>query len=74
MLPAYIICEKPDVFLGRECVAAGGGRREMKQLIGLAALFIAVGMLLMLFLSSRLLGLIIIAVLLFAGYSCLNCD
>ncbi len=46
----------------------------MKQLIGLAALFIAVGMLLMLFLSSRLLGLIIIAVLLFAGYSCLNCD
>lgn len=42
----------------------------MKKLIGLVAFLIAVGMLLMLITHNRLAGLIMIALLLFVGYSC----
>ncbi len=47
----------------------------MKKLIGFIAFWIAVGMLLMLFLSHHLLiGLIIIALLLLIGYNFYFCD
>ena len=42
----------------------------MKKLIGLAALLIAIGMLIMLITHNRLIGVIIIALLLFLGYHC----
>jgi len=42
----------------------------MKKIIGLIAFFIAIGMLLMLITHNRLIGLIIIALLLFVGYHC----
>jgi len=42
----------------------------MKKFLGIAAILIAVGMLLMLLLSNRLLGIIIIGLLIFVGYSC----
>ncbi len=42
----------------------------MKKIIGLIAFFIAVGMLIMLLIHNRLVGLIIIALLLFLGYNC----
>lgn len=42
----------------------------MKKIIGLIAFFIAIGMLLMLVTHNRLVGLIIIALLLFLGYNC----
>ena len=45
----------------------------MKKIIGLIAFFIAIGMLLMLITHNRLVGLIIIALLLFVGYNCF-CD
>ena len=44
------------------------------KLIGLAAFFIALGMLIMFFLASRLTGLFLIALLLLLGYCCLCCD
>ncbi|MCI8461423.1 MAG: hypothetical protein HFG25_00500 [Lachnospiraceae bacterium] len=42
----------------------------MKKIIGFAAIFIAIGMLLMLITHNRLIGLVIIALLLFLGYNC----
>lgn len=44
-----------------------------RQLIGIAAFFVAIGMLIMLFMPSRLLGVLIIALLLLLGYTCINC-
>ena len=46
----------------------------MKKIIGLIAFFIAIGMLIMLITYNRLVGLIIIALLLFIGYNCLCSD
>ena len=46
----------------------------MKKIIGLIAFFIAIGMLLMIVTHNRLVGLIIIALLLFVGYHCLCGD
>lgn len=45
-------------------------RMDKKKLVGLLAFFIAVGMLIMLFLHNDFVGIIIIALLLFIGYSC----
>lgn len=42
----------------------------MKKIIGFVAFFIAIGMLIMLITHNRLVGLIIIALLLFVGYNC----
>ena len=42
----------------------------MKKIIGLVALLIAIGMLIMLIAHNRLVGLIIFALLLFVGYNC----
>ena len=42
----------------------------MKKIIGFIAFFIAIGMLIMLITHNRLVGLIIIALLLFVGYNC----
>ena len=42
----------------------------MKKLIGLVAFLIAIGMLLILINHNRLVGLVIIALLLFVGYNC----
>jgi hypothetical protein len=42
----------------------------VKKIIGFAAIFIAIGMLLMLITHNRLIGLVIIALLLFLGYNC----
>ena len=41
----------------------------MKKIIGFVAFFIAIGMLIMLITHNRLVGLIIIALLLFVGYN-----
>ncbi|MCI8288108.1 MAG: hypothetical protein HFH89_10705 [Lachnospiraceae bacterium] len=46
----------------------------MKKMIGLIAFFIAIGMLLMLLTHNRLVGLVIIALLLFLGYNCFCSD
>ena len=45
-----------------------------RKLLGLLSLAMAFGMLLMLFLHSELVGILIIALLIFVGYSCLFCD
>jgi hypothetical protein len=45
-----------------------------KKIIGLASFLIAAGMLLMMITNNRLIGLIIIALLLFVGYNCLCSD
>lgn len=42
----------------------------MKKLIGLVSFLIAIGMLIMLITHNRLVGIIIIALLLFVGYNC----
>ncbi|MBO5166444.1 MAG: hypothetical protein IJ405_04235 [Lachnospiraceae bacterium] len=47
---------------------------EPKKLAGLLAFFVAIGMLIMLFLHNDFVGIIIIALLLFIGYSCCICD
>ena len=49
-------------------------RNSMKQLIGMIAFFIAIGMLLMLFISSKIGAVILIAILLIVGFFCLMCD
>ena len=51
------------------------GKKDMnkRKLIGLMAMFIALGMLIMLFLRNDLVGIIIIALLLFVGYNCNDC-
>lgn len=46
----------------------------MKKIIGLVAFLIAIGMLIMLIAHNRLVGLILIALLLFLGYNCLCGD
>lgn len=46
----------------------------MKKIIGLICFFIAIGMLLMLITHNRLVGLIMIALLLFLGYNCFCSD
>lgn len=43
---------------------------DRKKLMGLLAIFVAVGMLIMLFLHNDFVGIIIIALLLFIGYNC----
>lgn len=43
---------------------------NMKKMIGIAAFLIALGMLFMLLISNRILGLIMIGLLIFAGYNC----
>ncbi len=43
----------------------------MKKLVGYVAIFIAIGMLIMLITHNRLIGLIIIALLLLVGYNCI---
>ncbi len=48
--------------------------KSTKHAIGLIAFFIAIGMLLMLFISSTFGAIIIIAVLLIIGYCCLASD
>lgn len=42
----------------------------MKKIIGLVAFLLAIGMIIMLIAHNRLVGLIIIALLLFLGYNC----
>ncbi|MBQ7776503.1 MAG: hypothetical protein IJ379_11350 [Lachnospiraceae bacterium] len=49
-------------------------RNSFKQLIGLIAFCIAIGMLLMLFISSNIGAVILIAILLIVGFWCLMCD
>lgn len=46
----------------------------MKKIIGFIAFWIAVGMLLMLFFTSRFLGLIVCGLLLLIGYNFYYCD
>lgn len=45
----------------------------MRKMIGLVVFFIAIGMLLMIIVHNRLIGLIITSLLLFVGYNCF-CD
>lgn len=49
-------------------------RGTMKKIVGLIAFFIAIGMLIMLITRNRLVGLILIALLLFLGYNCYCSD
>ncbi|MCI8543891.1 hypothetical protein [Acetatifactor aquisgranensis] len=42
----------------------------MRKIVGFVAFFIAIGMLIMLITHNRLVGLILIALLLFLGYNC----
>ncbi|MDD6811386.1 MAG: hypothetical protein PUD93_05940 [Lachnospiraceae bacterium] len=46
----------------------------MRKLIGFVALCIAVGMLFMLFMSNRFIGLVLIMLLLLIGYNFFYCD
>lgn len=46
----------------------------MQRMIGFIAFWIAVGMLLMFFLTNRLVALVIIALLLLIGYNFYYCD
>lgn len=50
------------------------GEAYMKRLIGIVSFLLAIGMLLMLIAHNRLVGLVIIALLLFIGYNCLCGD
>ncbi|MCM1185355.1 MAG: hypothetical protein NC251_09695 [Lachnoclostridium sp.] len=45
----------------------------MRKIIGMMLFLIAIGMLLMVMIHNRLLGLIVIGLLLFVGYNCF-CD
>mgnify|MGYP000863218006 CR=1 FL=1 len=45
-------------------------RMDRMKIIGLLAFFVAIGMLIMLFLHNDFVGIIIIALLLFIGYNC----
>lgn len=49
-------------------------RNSLRQLIGMIAFFVAIGMLLMLFISSNVGAVILIAILLIVGFWCLMCD
>lgn len=46
----------------------------MKKLIGFVALCVAAGMLFMLFMTNRFLGLVLIALLLLIGYQFFYCE
>lgn len=46
----------------------------MKKLIGFTALCVAAGMIIMLFLMNRFLGIVLIALLVLVGYSFFCCD
>lgn len=46
----------------------------MKKMIGFVALCVAVGMLVMLFLTNRFVGLVLIVLLMLIGYSFFCCD
>lgn len=46
----------------------------MKKIIGLAAFCIAAGMLVMLFMANRFVGLVLIVLLLLIGYNYFFCD
>lgn len=46
------------------------GKGKMKKAVGIAALLVAFGMLLMLFISNKIIGIIIIGLLIFVGCSC----
>lgn len=43
---------------------------DIKKIIGLLAIAVALGMLIMIFLRSEIVGIIIIALLVFIGYNC----
>ena len=45
------------------------GKGKMKKAVGIAALLVALGMLLMVFVSSKIVGIIIIGLLIFVGCS-----
>lgn len=47
---------------------------DRKKMMGLLAFFVAIGMLIMLFLHNDFVGIIIIALLLFIGYNCYDCS
>ena len=47
---------------------------SIKQFVGMLLFFEAVGMLLMLFITSKVGAVILIAILLILGYWCLICD
>lgn len=47
---------------------------DMKKLIGLVAFCVAAGMLVMLFMTNRFVGLILIILLLLIGYNFFCCD
>lgn len=49
-------------------------KNSVRYTIGLASFFIAIGMLLMLFVSSTFGAVILITILLVIGYLCLMCD
>lgn len=49
-------------------------KNSLKQLIGLVSFSVAIGMLLMLFISSKVGAVILIALLLILGYWSLMCD
>lgn len=45
---------------------------KIRKIIGLIVFFVAIGMLLMMIIHNRLIGLIIIALLLFVGFNCFS--
>ena len=47
---------------------------SLRCFVGMMSFFVAIGMLLMLFISSKLGAVILIALLLILGYWCLICD
>lgn len=47
---------------------------RIRKMMGFIAFWIAVGMLLMFFLTNRFVALIIIALLVLIGYNCYYCD
>lgn len=70
-MPEYSIkyCKEQTV-----CRQAGRSlKKDDRKLIGLLAFSVAVGMLIMLFLRSELVGIFIIALLVFIGYNCYCC-
>lgn len=50
-----------------------GCDNPMNRLFGLIAFWIAIGMLLMLLIESKIVGIIIVGVLLLIGYNCYCC-
>lgn len=52
----------------------GSMNHSMKHFVGMMLFFVAIGMLLMLFISSKVGAIILIAILMILGYWCLVCD